>query len=146
MIRNECANLVKEAYHVLINGEEEECDWAGDVWNQLIPSNMSTLVWRLFQKRLPTKENLMKRGMMLNSSSLYVGDCGNREKEDHLFFHCPTMGERDWEMARNHGSLNGGGRFSSFNSLPGSIKTKDRIGVIWFTVVSLISKARNDDI
>jgi hypothetical protein len=50
---------VKEACQLLLKGEEgdEDCDWARDVWNQLIPSNMSTLVWRLFHRRLPTKEN-----------------------------------------------------------------------------------------
>jgi hypothetical protein len=51
---------VKEAYQVIKEGEEDgepECVWYRDVWNKLIPLNMSTLVWRLFQKRLPTKEN-----------------------------------------------------------------------------------------
>jgi hypothetical protein len=43
----------------LLKGDEgdEDCNWARDVWNQLIPSNMSTLVWRLFHRRLPIKEN-----------------------------------------------------------------------------------------
>ncbi|MCH79507.1 hypothetical protein A2U01_0000257 [Trifolium medium] len=35
--------LLKEAYHSLIDEEEEEQDWYKDVWNQLIPSNMSML-------------------------------------------------------------------------------------------------------
>jgi hypothetical protein len=37
--------LVKEAYYLLTEGEEgdEECEWDKDVWNNLIPSNMSTL-------------------------------------------------------------------------------------------------------
>ncbi|MCH94037.1 hypothetical protein A2U01_0014992, partial [Trifolium medium] len=34
---------------------------------------MSTLVWRLFHKRLPTKENLNNRGVLLNSSALCAG-------------------------------------------------------------------------
>jgi hypothetical protein len=36
---------VNEAYYLLIEGEEggEECEWDKDVWNNLIPSNMSTL-------------------------------------------------------------------------------------------------------
>ncbi|GAU51064.1 hypothetical protein TSUD_300060 [Trifolium subterraneum] len=52
---------VKEAYQLLTEGEEEEevRDWFKDVWNQLIPSNLLTLGWRLFHKRLPTKENLI---------------------------------------------------------------------------------------
>ncbi|MCI09895.1 receptor-like kinase [Trifolium medium] len=85
---------VKEAYQLLIEGEEEdeECDWARDVWNQLVPSNMSTLVWRLFHKRLPTKENLMNRGISINSAVLCAGGCGSPETENHLFFNCPTFG------------------------------------------------------
>jgi hypothetical protein len=73
-------------------GGEIECGWYKDVWNQLIPSNMSTLVWRLFLKRLPTKENMVRRGISLNSSTLYVGGCGNPESEDHVFFNCPMLG------------------------------------------------------
>ncbi|PNX87128.1 hypothetical protein L195_g043214, partial [Trifolium pratense] len=40
---------VKDAYHLLTEGEEDEveCEWFKDVWNQPIPSNMSTLGWRL---------------------------------------------------------------------------------------------------
>jgi hypothetical protein len=89
--------MVKEAYQVIKEEEEEEeeeegeveCDWYRDVWIQLIPSNMSTLAWSLFHKRLPTRENLISRGIPL----LCVwGDCGNPEMEDHLFFNCPTLG------------------------------------------------------
>ncbi|MCI01762.1 H+-transporting two-sector ATPase alpha/beta subunit central, partial [Trifolium medium] len=76
---------VKEAYNLLIEKEEEEeQDWFKDVWNQLIPSNMSTLAWRLFHKRLPTKENLIKRGVSLNSSALCVGGCGELESSESV--------------------------------------------------------------
>jgi hypothetical protein len=59
------------AYQLFIEGEEEdeECDWARDVWNQLVPSNMSTLVWRLFHRRLPTKENLTNLAAKVGSHS-----------------------------------------------------------------------------
>jgi hypothetical protein len=53
---------------------------------------MSTLVWRFFHKRLPTKDNLIRRSISLNSSTLCVGGCGNSETEDHLFFNCPMLG------------------------------------------------------
>ncbi|MCI28848.1 cytochrome P450, partial [Trifolium medium] len=97
---------VKEAYQLLIEDkeeeeeEEEDQDWYKEVWNQLIPSNMSTLAWRLFYKRLPTKENLIKRGVVLNSSVLCVGGCGGIESEDHLFFNCPMMGSVWRELVR----------------------------------------------
>jgi hypothetical protein len=67
---------VKEACHVLIGGEEKEgCEWCRDVWNQLISLNISTLVRRLFHKRLPTKENFTKRGITLNSFALCMRAC-----------------------------------------------------------------------
>ncbi|GAU22876.1 hypothetical protein TSUD_376870 [Trifolium subterraneum] len=39
---------VKSAYQLKTEGEEEEdCNWFKDVWNPLIPSNMSTLALKL---------------------------------------------------------------------------------------------------
>ncbi|MCI07197.1 hypothetical protein A2U01_0028262 [Trifolium medium] len=111
---------------------------------------MSTLAWRLFHKRLPTKENLLKRGILLNSSALCVGGCGSPETEDHLFFNCPTLGAIWREIVRWLGvpvALVEGGLthlLSLKNLLPGNAMVRDRIGVIWFSVVSLIWKARND--
>jgi hypothetical protein len=86
--------LMKDAYKVIKEGEEDgeiECEGYRDVWNQLIPSKMSTLAWRLFHRRLPTKGNLVRRGISLNSSSLCVGGCGKPETEDHVFFNCPML-------------------------------------------------------
>jgi hypothetical protein len=54
---------VKKAYDLLTREETEGCEWVKDVWNPLIPSKMSMLGWRLFQSRLPTKENLLIRGV-----------------------------------------------------------------------------------
>ncbi|GAU50659.1 hypothetical protein TSUD_241690 [Trifolium subterraneum] len=143
---------VKEAYHLLIEGDEgkEECTWAADVWNSLVPSKMSTIAWRLFHKRLPTKENLRKRGVPLNSSALCVGGCGNPEMEDHLFFNCPTLGAIWRGIARWLGIpivfAEGGPDhlLNLKNLVPGNDKIRDRMGVIWFVVVSLIWKVRNE--
>ncbi|MCI07913.1 putative non-LTR retroelement reverse transcriptase, partial [Trifolium medium] len=66
---------VKEAYLRLSEEEEEEVEWAKDVWNPLIPAKISILVWRLLYDRLPTKDNLRLRGVNLNSSFLCVGGC-----------------------------------------------------------------------
>lgn len=40
---------------------------------------MSVVFWRLFQYRLPTKDDLSKRGINLSTSLLCVGDCGKLE-------------------------------------------------------------------
>jgi hypothetical protein len=39
----------------------EEVEWSKDVWNSLIPSNLSILIWRLLLNRLPNEDNLIKR-------------------------------------------------------------------------------------
>jgi hypothetical protein len=147
------AYSVKVAYQSLIDDEEEEeeeHDWYKDVWNQLIPSNMSMLAWRLFYKMLPTKENLIKRGTSLDSSALCVGGCGGIETEDHLFFNCPTMGVVWRELVRGIGIpvvlAEGGPAHLSLwkNLVIGNSKSRDRIGAIWFSTISLIWKVRND--
>jgi hypothetical protein len=113
-----------------MEGEEgdEECGWAGDVWNNLIPSNMSTLAWRLLHKRLSTKENLLKRGMSLNSSAFCVGGCGSPETEDRLFFNCPMLGAiwREivgWLGIPTHLHI-------LKNLVPGNVVTRDKIRII----------------
>jgi hypothetical protein len=144
---------VKDAYQVIKEGEgdgEIECEWHKDIWNQLIPSNMSTLAWRMFHKRLPTKENLVRRGISLNSSILCVGGCGNPETEDHVFFNCPMLGSI-WRKIVNWLGVHlvfpeGGHDHLSLlkNLVPCNNKTRDRVGVIWFTTIYLIWKTRND--
>jgi hypothetical protein len=39
---------VKDAYFLLIEEEGEECEWIKDVWSPLIPTKMSTFVWKSF--------------------------------------------------------------------------------------------------
>ncbi|MCI14561.1 putative ribonuclease H protein [Trifolium medium] len=41
--------------------------------------------------RLPTKYNLSKRGVQLNSSSLSVGGCSCDENAHRVFFNCPML-------------------------------------------------------
>ncbi|PNX94531.1 hypothetical protein L195_g017708 [Trifolium pratense] len=51
---------VKKAYLCLSEDEDEDevADWVNDVWNLVVTLKLSTLVWRVVQNRLPTKENL----------------------------------------------------------------------------------------
>jgi hypothetical protein len=59
---------VKEAYSSII-GEyvaEDSRDLAA-VWNGLIPLKVSAFVWRLLQNRIPSRGNLIKRGVLNES-------------------------------------------------------------------------------
>jgi hypothetical protein len=91
---------VKIAYQSLIEGEGEDPNWAGEVWSPLIPLRLSTLAWRLLQNRLPTKENLRRRGININSSIRCVGGCSEFESVEHLFFNCPILSMAWKEIAR----------------------------------------------
>jgi hypothetical protein len=140
---------VKMAYQSLIEGEGEEPIWTRDVWNPLIPMRFSTLAWRLFQNRLPTKENLRRRGININSSFFCVGGCGELESEDHLFFNCPILSMAWKEIARWLGIsvafVKGGyDHFLMFKGLiSGRTKVKERLGILWLSTVDAIWKARN---
>ncbi|CAJ2674355.1 unnamed protein product [Trifolium pratense] len=81
---------VKEAYLRLIE-DVKEVEWVKEVWNPLIPAKMSIIGWRLFYNRHPTKDNLRKRGVHLNSSMLCVGGCGCDENAHHILFNCPMI-------------------------------------------------------
>ena len=48
--------------------------------------------WRLFRDRLPTKDNLIRRGVIAFVDSLCVGGCGSLETAPHLFLHCNFFG------------------------------------------------------
>ncbi|KAJ9561016.1 LOW QUALITY PROTEIN: hypothetical protein OSB04_006176 [Centaurea solstitialis] len=56
-------------------------------WNNSIPTKVNILAWRLSHSRLPTKLNLVKRGMPLVSLTCPL--CNNfDENEKHLFKDC----------------------------------------------------------
>jgi len=49
---------------------------------------VSLLAWRLFQNRLPTKDNLFRRGIIPQEAQLCMGGCGEIETTNHLFSKC----------------------------------------------------------
>jgi len=60
-------------------------------WHKSVPSKVSSLVWRVFQNRVATKDNLYKRGIIDQGATLCVGECGVEESVSHLFFECPKF-------------------------------------------------------
>jgi len=61
-------------------------------WNNIVPGKINLLLWRMRLGRLPTKPNLMKRGVMLNSD-LCPLCLSAQESDEHLFVHCSTSKE-----------------------------------------------------
>ncbi|KVI03148.1 Endonuclease/exonuclease/phosphatase [Cynara cardunculus var. scolymus] len=56
-------------------------------WVNWVPSKINILSWRLLHKRLPTKINLAKRGVVCLSSMCPLCECAE-EDEEHLFIGC----------------------------------------------------------
>ncbi|GAU28189.1 hypothetical protein TSUD_313480 [Trifolium subterraneum] len=57
-----------------------------------VPLKVSILVWRLLRDRLPTKANLVTRGILPLAAYQCVSGCGAAETAQHLFISCSTFG------------------------------------------------------
>ncbi|PWA40208.1 hypothetical protein CTI12_AA564980 [Artemisia annua] len=67
-------------------------------WNNLVPSKINILAWRIRNYRLPTRANLDKRGIDLHS--ILCPLCEEKiEDEDHLFALC-TFSRNIWDLIR----------------------------------------------
>jgi len=75
----------KLAYHTLLP-PHVTLDWAKDVWRNCIPPSHSFVLWRLMLLKLPTDENLQKRGCTLVSICVLCGK--HAETSAHLFLTC----------------------------------------------------------
>jgi hypothetical protein len=63
------------------------------VWHKNVPLKVSIYAWLLVCNRWPTKDNLVRHGVIPFDSQLCVTRCGYNESADHLLIHCPTFGE-----------------------------------------------------
>lgn len=80
---------VRDAYRIIINGTNHIVDKnLFVVWNNYVQSKVVMLVWRLLQNKLPTRVNLIKRGVLECDHSECPFECGIEESETHLFFEC----------------------------------------------------------
>ncbi|GAU34577.1 hypothetical protein TSUD_29230 [Trifolium subterraneum] len=80
---------VGNAYHLLTHLVPVALATHNDViWNKVVPLKVSLFAWRLLNNRLPSKDNLTRRGMHLEDSELCLGGCGVAETIDHLIVGC----------------------------------------------------------
>jgi hypothetical protein len=59
-----------------------------NIWKGVVPSKVSALVWQVLLDRIPTKQNLVRRGILLNEAAGCVLCDGATETSKHLFLHC----------------------------------------------------------
>lgn len=56
-----------------------------------MPLKIITLVWKLAQDRIPSKVNLIHRGILQSSSHMCDGCLVVTESTDHIFFECDAF-------------------------------------------------------
>ena len=117
-------------------------------WNKWLPPRVNCFVWRLLLKRIPTKPNLLARGVELPSDFCSLCN-GEKEAEIHLFYNCTNVIEV-WVLVSNWCGLKTG-NINSLDQLLGNLSDEDIsvrkrrfLEAIVGTVLWLIWKSRNN--
>ncbi|CAJ2653733.1 unnamed protein product [Trifolium pratense] len=58
------------------------------IWHRQVPLKVSIFAWRLLRDRLPTRANLVIRGVLASTADSCVFGCGVTETVHHLFSSC----------------------------------------------------------
>ena len=136
---------MRESYRYLtLFGATLDRDLVDDVWLKHIPSKVSLMVWRLLRNRLPTGDNLSRRGVLHSDASICAAGCDVAETALHLFIKC-DFSSRFWTEVwfwlgiydvspgdlRNH--------FLQFTRMAGMPRTSHMfLKIIWCAVVWVI--------
>jgi hypothetical protein len=142
---------VRGTYHFLTSpGAGVDRPHVDEVWHTCIPSKVSLFVWRLLRDRLPTKNNLLRRGVIQATDTDCTTGCGELETVTHLFLGCDTYGSL-WSYVLHwlgissvlHGDLRH--HFVQFTHQAGLPRSSYLyLRLIWFASVWVIWKERNN--
>ncbi|GKU91870.1 hypothetical protein SLEP1_g5684 [Rubroshorea leprosula] len=120
------------------------------IWNPLIPHKVYGFTWLLLLDRIPSKFNLLKRGLIKEMEAVKCSLCGrNVEDSNHLFLHC-SVTAKIWSMCFEWWGFSiaiAGSCWDSFiqhESL--ATKSSERLGwiIVWFSLVWTIWTTRNE--
>ncbi|KAK2381678.1 hypothetical protein QL285_069269 [Trifolium repens] len=107
------------------------------------------LVWRLLHDRLPTKSNLVARGISSSEDQFCVSGCGGVESAQHLFLSCSTFGSL-WALARSWTSFSMvdahtlPAHFVQFTYSVGGLRARRSfLQLIWLACVWILWNERN---
>ncbi|XP_045815654.1 uncharacterized protein LOC123908955 [Trifolium pratense] len=67
------------------------------IWHPQVPLKVSIFAWRLLRDRLPTRANLVTRGVLSSTIDSCVFGCGVTEPVHHLFLSCSIAGSL-WDL------------------------------------------------
>jgi hypothetical protein len=129
------------------------CNVVHKVWDSWAPSKVVVFSWQTLLARIPTKENLAIRGMVLENAHVNCAVCGGGvETENHLFILCPFAWSIWIEVYRWFGVVevspgNIASHFIGFlSSLKCGKKPRKGLGMVWHVVLWTLWRVRNDKI
>ncbi|CAJ2637632.1 unnamed protein product [Trifolium pratense] len=119
------------------------------IWHPQVPLKVSILAWRLLRDRLPTKVNLVTRGVLSSTAHSCIFGCGETESAHHLFISCSTVGSL-WDLVRSWIGIPLVGfttlcdHFVQFvSSAGGSRARRSFLQLIWLACVWVVWTERN---
>jgi hypothetical protein len=141
---------VRDAYQVLTSQDTTVMGEAEDlIWHRHVPLKVSILAWRLLRDRLPTKANLVSRGILSPDQHHCVAGCGSIETAHHLFISCSTFGSlwalvRSWIGFSTVDAYNLTDHFLQFTfSIGGARARRSFLQLIWLACVWVVWNERN---
>ncbi|GKV09632.1 hypothetical protein SLEP1_g21103 [Rubroshorea leprosula] len=141
----------KSAYHILASDQSGPCGHSifKRVWNPSLPTKVSAFNWQLVLDRIPTKVNLLKRGVIKDMEESKCVVCEEHEEDAaHLFLRC-RMTQWLWEAcAKWWGAevkldIDCLKTFENFGEWSKGTRTRQGWDCIWSTVVWTVWLARN---
>ncbi|GAU10841.1 hypothetical protein TSUD_425610, partial [Trifolium subterraneum] len=133
---------VRGAYELLTSQVSATTDDAEKfIWHSQVPLKVSIFAWRLVRDRLPTKANLVTRGILSHVAGLCVSGCGEVESAQHLFVSCSIFGSiwglvRSWIGITSADPTSLRDHFVQFTySAGGSRVRRSFLQLIWLTCV-----------
>ncbi|KAK2375121.1 hypothetical protein QL285_076032 [Trifolium repens] len=141
---------VRDAYQILTSQEAVTLGEAeGLLWHRLVPLKVSFFAWRLLRDRLPTKTNLVTRGILSPYLDMCATGCGGAESTHHLFLSCGTFGSiwplvRAWIGFSTADAHNLSDHFVQFtHSAGGHSAQRSFLQLVWLACVWVVWNERN---
>jgi hypothetical protein len=129
------------------------CGVVNRVWDSWAPSKVLVFSWQALLSSIPTRANLLTRGVVLEEDHPSCAVCGGGvETENHLFLLCPLAWSIWIEVYRWFGVVevfpgNFGSLFEGFlSSLKCGKKSLKGIRLVWHAVIWVLWRVRNDKI
>ncbi|PNX74374.1 70 kDa peptidyl-prolyl isomerase, partial [Trifolium pratense] len=114
------------------------------IWHPQVPLKVSILAWRLLRDRLPTKSNLVTRGILSPAAHFCVSGCREAETAHHLVISCSTFGSLwdlvcTWIGVTPTGSTSIRDHFVQFTSLAGGTRARRSfMQLVWLAIVWVV--------